>query len=101
MLTKLHFLGISWKNRRSQRSTGWDFPTCFMRLFYKVHVCVQSLSCVQLFTAPWTVAHHTPLSMEFFQARILEWVAISFSKGSSQPRDRTFVSYIGRLILYH
>ena len=24
---------------------------------------------------------------EIFQARILEWVAISFSKGSSQPRD--------------
>ena len=26
------------------------------------------------------------------QARILEWVAISFSRGSSQPRDRTWVS---------
>ena len=26
-----------------------------------------------------------------FQARILEWVAISFSKGSSPPRDRTQV----------
>ena len=29
-----------------------------------------------------------------FQARILEWVAISFSRGSSQPRDRTEVSCI-------
>ena len=29
-----------------------------------------------------------------FQARVLEWVAISFSKGSSQPRDRTWVSHI-------
>ena len=28
------------------------------------------------------------------QARILEWVAISFSRGSSQPRDRTHVSHI-------
>ena len=28
------------------------------------------------------------------QARILEWVAISFSRGSSQPRDRTWVSCI-------
>ena len=27
-----------------------------------------------------------------FQARILEWVAISFSRGSSQPRDQTWVS---------
>ena len=30
--------------------------------------------------------------LEIFQARILEWVAISFSRGSSQPRDRTRVS---------
>ena len=28
------------------------------------------------------------------QARILEWVAVSFSRGSSQPRDRTQVSCI-------
>ena len=28
------------------------------------------------------------------QARILEWVTILFSWGSSQPRDRTQVSYI-------
>ena len=27
-----------------------------------------------------------------FQARILEWVTISFSRGSSQPRDGTWVS---------
>ena len=31
---------------------------------------------------------------EILQARILEWVAISFSRGSSQPRDRTRVSCI-------
>ena len=29
-----------------------------------------------------------------FQARILEWAAISFSRGSSQPRDQTRVSCI-------
>ena len=28
------------------------------------------------------------------QARVLEWVAISFSRGSSQPRDRTQVSHV-------
>ena len=28
------------------------------------------------------------------QARILEWVAFPFTRGSSQPRDRTQVSYI-------
>ena len=30
-----------------------------------------------------------------FQARILEWVAVPFSRGSSQPRDQTQVSQIG------
>ena len=35
------------------------------------------------------------------QARILEWVAISSSRGSSWPRDRTHVSCIVRWILYH
>ena len=35
------------------------------------------------------------------QARILKWAAISFSRGSSQPRDRTCVSCIGRQILSH
>ena len=29
-----------------------------------------------------------------FQARVLEWVAISFSRGSSQPRNQTWVSCI-------
>ena len=36
-----------------------------------------------------------------FQIRILEWVAISFSKGSSRPRDQTHVCCIGRQILHH
>ena len=35
------------------------------------------------------------------QARILEWVVISFSRGSAQPRDRTSFSCIGRQILYY
>ena len=36
-----------------------------------------------------------------FQARILEWIAISFSRGSSRPRYQTHVSCTGRRILYH
>ena len=53
-----------------------------------------SLSCVQLFMTPWTVAHQAPLSMGILQARILEWVAMPSSRGSSQPRDQTQVSHI-------
>ena len=36
-----------------------------------------------------------------FQAGILEWVAISFSRGSSQCRDQTCISYLARRILFH
>ena len=53
-----------------------------------------SLSHVILFATPWTVAYQAPPSMGFFQARVLKWVAISFSRGSSWPRDRTQVSCI-------
>ena len=56
------------------------------------------LSCfshVQLLAPPWIVARQAPVSMGILQASILEWVAISFSRGSSQPRDRTQVSRIG------
>ena len=38
------------------------------------------------------------------QARILEWVAMPSSKGSSQPRNQAFISYvscISRHVLYH
>ena len=35
------------------------------------------------------------------QARILEWAAISYSRGSSRPRDRTQVSRIAGRFLYH
>ena len=31
---------------------------------------------------------------EILQVRILEWVAFPFSRGSSQPKDRTQVSHI-------
>ena len=50
----------------------------------------KSLSHGQLFVTPWTIE-----STEFSrQARILEWVAIPLSRGSSQPRDQTQVSLI-------
>ena len=36
---------------------------------------------------PMTAAHQVPLSLEILQARILEWVAMPSSRGSSQPKD--------------
>ena len=45
-------------------------------------------SCLTLFDPMDYIVHG------ILQARILEWVAFSFSKGSSQPRDWTQVSHI-------
>ena len=52
-------------------------------------VKVKSLSRVRLFATPWTVAYQAPPSMGIFRSRVLEWIAISFSRGSSRPRNRT------------
>ena len=46
-----------------------------------ISIVVQSVSLVQLFMTPRTVARQPPHGIS--QARILEWVAISFSRGSS------------------
>ena len=63
--------------------------------------CVLTLSC-PTFCNP---VDRGPSSVHgILQARILEWVAVSLSRRSSQPRGRTDVSCIsctGRLILYH
>ena len=55
---------------------------------------VKSLSRVQLFATPWTVAHQVPPSMGF--SRQEYWSGLPFpSPGeSSRPRDRTQVSHI-------
>ena len=67
-------------------------------------LCAHALSrfnCVQLFTIPWTVAHQAPLSMGILQARILEWVAMPCSRGSSQPRGQTWVSCLAGGVFTH
>ena len=51
--------------------------------------CTQLLSHVWLFATPWTAACKAPLPMGFPRQ---ELAAISFSRGSSQPRDQTRVS---------
>ena len=60
-------------------------------------VCAQSLSRLQLFAIPWTIVPQDPLSLEF----ILKWVAISFSRRSSRPRNQTQIFCTGRWILYY
>ena len=54
---------------------------------------VKSVSRVRLSATPWTGPLHSSVH-GILQARILEWVAFPFSRGSSQPRDQTQVSSI-------
>ena len=64
-------------------------------------VVVYLLSCVWLCCDP---IDYSPLFSSvhgILQARILEWVAMPSSRGSSQPRDQIRVSSFGRRILYH
>ena len=53
-------------------------------------VCSVAQLCPTL-CDPHGLAHQVPLSMGFFQARILEWVVISSFRGSSQTRDQTYI----------
>ena len=70
-------------------------------------LCACVLSCfshVKLCATLWIVACQAPLSLRILQARLLAWVAISSSRGSSQPRDQihfSYISCIGRWILNH
>ena len=46
---------------------------------------------------PWTVAHQAPSNHGISQARLPEWVAIYYSRGSSLTRDQTYTSCIGKI----
>ena len=58
-----------------------------------VFVCAQLLSHVRLSATLWTVARRAPLSLGIFQARILEWVVISSSRGSSRGLEFAFAAW--------
>ena len=54
---------------------------------------VKLLCRVRLFETPWTAAHQAPLSMGFFQARALEWVAIASSTRAT-PHEKAILVLI-------
>ena len=53
------------------------------------------------FMTPWTVVYQAPLSTGFSRREYQSGLPWWSSRGSSQPRDWTNVSYTGRQILYH
>ena len=67
-------------------STGFAFLLSFFLSFYSMPltVTVQLLSRVQVFATLWTVCSPPGSPVHgILQARMLEWVAISSSRGSS------------------
>ena len=54
-----------------------------------MYVCV--CVCVCVFALSHSVISNSLRPHGIFQARILEWVAISYSRASSQPRDRIHI----------
>ena len=71
----------------------------FSLIFRHICVCSVPQACLTLCDAMEWGLSGTPLH-GISQARILEWVVNSFSRGSSWPKDWTHVSCIGRQILY-
>ena len=75
-----------------------DTPTFFVFTRAKPLQSCPTLCHLMDHSSPGSSVH------EILTARILEQVAMPSSRGSSQPRDRTLVSYvcsIGRRVLYH
>ena len=70
-----------------------EFPDRNVFVIHRGGGALVSKSCPTL-TIPWTVACPGCSVHRILQARILEWVAISFSRGSSLPRNQTGVSCI-------
>ena len=67
-------------------------------------LCVKSLRLCPTLCDPMDYNAQGSSVHGILHARVLEWVATSSSSGSSQPRDRTHVTYVsctGRWVLYH
>ena len=65
------------------QSLGWKDP---------LEESLATHSSILAWRILWTVAHQAPLGI--LQSRIMEWVAMPSSRGSSRPRDQTQVSHI-------
>ena len=67
-------------------------------------VCAKSLQSCLTLCHPMDCSPPGSSVHWILQTRILEWVAMPSSRGSSWPRDQTHISYIsciGRSVLYH
>ena len=96
-LARLTERGLKIVSKR--RCYNWYHTKGHKRLLWTT--MVESLSRVQFFWNPMNYNPPGSTGHGISQARILKWVAISFSRGSSKSRDKTHVLYIVRWITYH
>ena len=86
--------GMNWEVGIDIYSTGVCVCVCLcVCVSVRVHVCV----CTQLYPTLCNIINCSlpVFSVHgIFQARIMVWVAISYSRGSSQPKDQTHLSCI-------
>ena len=75
----------------------------YLNFIFNLILCflVLSLSHVQLFCNPEDCSPPGSSVHGIFQARIPEWVTISFSRWSSKTRDWLQIVCIGRWVFYH
>ena len=97
----LQFLSLSWL--RSPRGHGCGVRDYLVDMHHLEYCCCccSTSHCVQLFCSPMDCSLPGSSVLGIFQARILEWVATSFCRGSSWPRDRNCIFCTGMGILYH
>ena len=82
------------KKKKKQKGKDWRFLQVNGDVKGTFYTSAKSLSCLRLFATLWMVACQAPLYVGILQARALELVSIPFSRGSSQLRDPTCISYI-------
>ena len=96
----IHYIVIYTKYTLVFPKTSFSPLVRFTQLFC-VGVSAKSLQSCLTFCNPVDCSLQVSSVRQVLQARILEWVAISSSTGSSQPRNRTCISCIGRRFLCH
>ena len=99
-IAALFTIDVTSKQPRCPSTNEWIKKLWYM---YTMEYCllVQSLTHVWLFCNPMHCSPPGSYVHGVFQVRILEQVAISISRESSQSRDWTHVFCVGRQILYH
>ena len=84
-ITVLFTIAKTWEQPQCSSKDEW-IKNDVICILYIYHICAMhshSFMSDSLLPHGWTVAHQAPLSIGILQARILEWVAMPSSRGSS------------------